>query len=157
MTTSNKTTATLHDRIFRIAEAAEGYAKDVAEDYVGDWERTLAAKPQHTAESLAEEADRTAGAFAHAAAWLKLAGTLREAAGDGTNKGENEIAEDVADAIHEASEDGDIADWGCVTSIAKELKEAAEEALRDAEVDNYHDAKTAKNLADAWAEAVCWG
>lgn len=154
---NNETTATLHDRIFRIAEAAEGYAKEVAEDYIGDWERTLAAKPQHAAESLAEEADKTAGAFAHAAAWLKLADKLRKAAGDGTNKGENEIAEDVASAIHEASGYGDIADWGCVTSIAKDLKEAAEEALREAEADNYHDAKLAKNLADAWAEAVCWG
>ena len=152
---NNETTATLHDRITRIAEAAEGYAKQVAEDYIGDWERTLEAK-MHT-ETLAEEADRTAGAFAHAAAWLKLADKLREAAGDGTNKGENKIAEDVASAIHEASGDGDIADWGCVTSIAKDLKEAAEEALREAEADNYQDAKTAKNLADAWAEAVCWG
>ena len=157
MNNNNKTTATLHDRIFRIAEAAEGYAKEVTEDYINDWKNTLGAKPQHSAESLEEEAARTSGAFAHAAAWLKLADKLRKAAGDGTNKGENEIAEDVASAIHEASGSGDIADWGCVTSIAKELKEAAEEALREAEADNYQDAKTAKNLADAWAEAACWG
>lgn len=154
---NNETTATLHDRIFRIAEAAEGYAKEVTKDYISDWKKTVWDKPQHSAESLAEEADRTSGAFAHAAAWLRLADKLREAAGDGTNKGENEIAEDVASAIHEASGYGDIADWGCVTSIAKDLKEAAEEALREAEADNYQDAKTAKNLADAWAEAVCWG
>lgn len=154
MNNNNETTATLHDRIFRIAEAAEGYAKQVAEDYIGDWKRTLANKIH--AETLAEEADRTSGAFAHAAAWLKLADKLRKAAGDGTNKGDNEISEDVARAIHEASGYGDIADWGCVTSIAEDLKEAAVEALREAEPDNYQDAKTAKNLADAWAEAVCW-
>lgn len=153
---NNETTATLRDRIFRIAEAAEGYAKEVTEDYINDWKNTLGAKPQHSAESLAEEAARTSGAFAHAAAWLKLAERLRKAAGN-DNKCEEEIARGVYEAIAAAGNDGDIADWGCVTSIAKDLKEAAEEALREAEADNYQDAKTAKNLADAWAEAVCWG
>jgi hypothetical protein len=153
--TTNTTITTLHDRITRIAEAAEGYAKEVTEDYIGDWERTLAAKMH--AETLAEEAGRTAGAFAHAAAWLELADKLREAAGDGTNKGENEIAEDVASAIHEASGHSDIADWGCVTSIAKELKEAAEEAIREADADDCHHATIAKNLTNAWVEAACWG
>ena len=149
------TTKTLQDRVIGIAEAAEGYAKEIAEDYIGDWKYALQNKPQQAAESLAEEADRTAGAFAHAAAWLKLASKLREAASN--DKGEEEIARGVHEAISAASNDRDIADWGCVTSIAKDLKEAAEDAIHEADADDYHHATTAKDLADAWAEAVCWG
>ena len=129
-TTNQPTTTTLQDRILRIAEAAEGYAKDVTEDYIGDWERTLQAKPQHAAGSLADEANSTAGAFAHAAAWLRLAEDLRKATGD--NKGMVEIAQGVREVIKAAGNDADIADWGCVTSIAKDLKEAAEDAIREA-------------------------
>jgi len=135
------------DAITEAVKAAREYAKDVADDYIAEWQ-AAPEKDRH------DETYRTASALRHAADWYGTADKIEEAL---KQPDDGQAAARIRKIITEASET-DLADWCC--PIANEIGEAAKAALNEATTTGQlttTNAQAAADLAATFANANRWG
>ena len=168
---NNETTAkSWRETITQAAKYAREYATRTAQYYAEEYAET----DETDALALQDAAESAENAFAHAKEWYAISRELAEAAADETPAADGETesekafrkakdakraAERVRDAIAEAT--ADAKDWGC--PIENELREAEQQAVAEASTEtpglngSRYAAAAAAAIAQAWADAACWG
>lgn len=135
------------DAIAEAVKVAREYAKDVADDYIAEWQ----AAPEKDRQ---DEAYRTASALRHAADWYGTADKIEEAL---KQPDDAQAAARIRKIITEAGET-DLADWCC--PIANAIGEAAKAAITEATTTcqwTTTNAQAAADLAATFANANRWG
>lgn len=142
----NQEAPSWRDTITEAVKVAREYAKDTADDYIGEWQAAGA--------TTEDDAERTADAFRFVARWYGIADKIEEAL---KQPDDTQAAGRIRRIITEAGET-DLADWCC--PISDTIGEAAKAALDEATTTGRWtttNAQAAADLAAAFANASRWG